>query len=103
MIEASPESMRVSPHERSQNGSAVLRSPTTDEPAPVRAHLVAMSCAADGGRDDHGEHERGEADPSEDQRRGLELPHGDLDEHERAAPDQGEQQEHGQGAASHRC
>ena len=29
MIEASPESMRVSPQERSQNGSAVFTSPTT--------------------------------------------------------------------------
>ena len=29
MIEASPESMRVSPHERSQNGTAVFSSPTT--------------------------------------------------------------------------
>ena len=61
MIDASPESIRVSPHESSQNGIAVLIESDDDEPPPVRRALRADS-RAERQRDEDRERDRGERD-----------------------------------------
>ena len=101
MIDASPESMRVSPHERSQNGIAVLTSATTTSQRQLRADLRGRLAGADRERHDERERDRREPEPAEDQGRRRELAVGDLDEHEGRAPDQRERDQHRQIAPSH--
>ena len=93
MIDASPESIRVSPHESSQNGSAVLISPMTTSHASARGTprrdtrlpsvTATKTTSAIAARPDAAEHER----------RRRHVAHGDLDEHERAAPDHADRRE----------
>ena len=100
MIEARPESMRVSPQLRSQNGTAVFTIPTTTS----QPHLARISSSVRRGprpyEGDHGQEQRGRCDPAEDQGRRGQLPIGDLDQHERRAPDEREQRED-DGRATH--
>ena len=94
MIDASPESSRVSPHESSQNGSAVLSSPIDDEPAPVRAQLRGASRVRPASaRTKTTSAIAAEPDAAEHERRRRHVAHGHLDEHERAAPDQADRRE----------
>ena len=103
MIDASPESMRVSPHERSQNGIAVFTSATTTSQRQFARSSASVLAAAEREGHDDRERQRREPEPAQDQRRRRQLPHRDLDEHEGRAPDQGEPDQHGQMAAVHPC
>ena len=94
MIDASPESIRVSPQERSQNGQRRVHEPDDDEPAPGAADLGERLARAEAHDGDRGEQQGGRAEAAEDQRRRRELPVGDLDQHERRAPDEREHGEH---------
>ncbi len=94
MIDASPESILVSPQERSQNGNAVFTSATTTSQAqcarssrsvsrpPTETSATTRSVSA--------------AVPSRPMISvaGAEVAHRHLDEHERRAPDQRERHEH---------
>ena len=95
MIEARPESIRVSPHESSQNGIAVFTSATTTsqrrvcpqlrerlpaEPITSGATIASVSAASPS-------RPTISVDGSSSRDR-------DLDEHERRAPDQGETEQH---------
>ena len=95
MIDASPESIRVSPHESSQNGIAVLMSATTTSQAAFARSWRSVSRAPDDEGDEQPERHRREAEPADDQRRRGKLAHGDLDEEERRAPERGEPEQHG--------
>ena len=72
-----------------------------DEPAGVRPDLGERPAAADEDRDDHGEGQRGDPDPAEDQRGRRELPDGDLDEHEGRAPERRDHEQHHEVAPAH--
>ena len=73
MIEARPESIRVSPHDSSQNGTAVLTSPTTTSGTPVGPQLRDHRASAERDTDDDGERERRKREPAEDERGRVEL------------------------------
>ena len=62
MIDASPESIRVSPHESSQKGIAVLTSATTiSQPAFARSWRIDLA-RPDDERNEQGERQRREAE-----------------------------------------
>ena len=98
MIAARPESSPCSAHEISQNGTAVLNTPTTTSGRPRAAERSADRARA---QRERGERQRAETDPAPDQRRGRELPNTDLDEHERGTPDRRKDEQHQQVAATH--
>ena len=93
----SPESIRVSAKPSSQNGSALLRTPSTTSGTQVTPQRRETRPADQQRQQD--EHADDEAPQDDDGR--LELVHAELDEHERRAPDRGEQQEEGGVAAAH--
>ena len=72
-----------------------------EQPAPVLPRRGHRSPPTDRERNDQRERERAEAEPAEDQRRGSEMPVGDLDEHERRAPEERKRDEHDEVAAHH--
>ena len=101
MIDASPESIRVSPQESSQNGTAVLTSADDGEPAPVRAQL-AERLAPPTEPSATTSRASSAAVPSRPMISvaGARSRTADLDEHERRAPDQRERGEHDEMAAA---
>ena len=69
MIEASPESIRVSPHESSQNGTAVLRRPTTTSGRQCARSSASVARPPTSAGTTTASVKRRRAEPAEDQRR----------------------------------
>jgi hypothetical protein len=89
MIDARPESIRVSPHDSSQNGIAVLTSATPRARASFSRSCRTVSPLPDHERDERRERSEPPARAAGDQASpGVSSADGDLDEQERAPPDQ---------------
>src|SRR5262249_1856865 len=102
MIDARPESIRVSPHERSQNGTAMFTRPTTTSARQWRrSSRTTVPPPTSSGTTTASTRGAPRGAPPRQERRGREDTHRPLDEEERAPQDQSEQHQEADGSAGH--